>query len=54
MNYYNERKEKLIKDDLSEYALKQLLLNNLDDFLNQLGIGFNYVGNEYKIKINNC
>ena len=42
-----------LKDDLSEYALKQLLLNNLDDFLSQLGIGFTYVGNEYKIKIGN-
>ena len=42
-----------LKDDLSEYALKQLLLNNLDDYLNQLGIGFTYVGNEYKIKIGN-
>jgi len=26
-------------------------LNNLDDFLIQLGIGFTYVGNEYKIKL---
>ena len=43
----------LLKDDFSEYALKQVLLNNLDDFLNQLGIGFTYVGNEYKIKIDN-
>lgn len=42
-----------LKEDLSEYVLKQLLLNNLDDFLNQLGIGFTYVGNEYKIKIDN-
>ena len=46
-------KSSSLKDDLSEYALKQLLLNNLDDFLNQLGIGFTYVGNEYKIKIGN-
>ena len=46
-------KSNSLKDDLSEYALKQLLLNNLDDFLNQLGIGFTYVGNEYKIKIGN-
>ena len=38
---------------LSEYSLKQLILNNLDDFLNQLGIGFTYVGNEYKIKLGN-
>ena len=41
-----------LKGELTEYALKQLLLNNLDDFLRQLGIGFTYVGNEYKIKMN--
>ena len=41
----------LLKDDLSEYVLKQAILNNIDDFLKQLGIGFTYVGNEYKIKI---
>lgn len=41
-----------LKAELTEYALKQLLLNNLDDFLRQLGIGFTYVGNEYKIKMN--
>ena len=46
-------KSNSLREDLSEYALKQLLLNNLDDFLNQLGIGFTYVGNEYKIKIGN-
>lgn len=40
-----------LKDEISEYALKQALLNNIDDFLRQLGIGFTYVGNEYKIKI---
>ena len=42
-----------LKEELSEYALKQSILNNLDDFLNQLGIGFTYVGNEYKIKVGN-
>jgi predicted nuclease of restriction endonuclease-like (RecB) superfamily len=41
------------KEKLSEYALKQLILNNLDDFLNQLGFGYAYIGNEYKIKIGN-
>ena len=46
-------KSNSLREDLSEYALKQLLLNNLDDFLNQLGTGFTYVGNEYKIKIGN-
>ena len=40
-----------LKEDLTEYALKQLILNNLDDFLTQLGVSFTYVGNEYKIKI---
>ena len=40
-----------LKESLTEYSLKQLILNNIDDFLNQLGISFTYVGNEYKIKI---
>ena len=47
----------IIKSDngtkLSEYALKQVILNNLDDFLRQLGNGFTYVGNEYKIMLGN-
>ena len=42
-----------LKEELSEYALKELLLNDLDDFLNQLGMGFTYIGNEYKIKVGN-
>lgn len=42
-----------LNEELSEYALKQLILNNLDDFLNQLGVGFTYVSNEYKIKVGN-
>ena len=44
-------KSNLSKENLSEYALKQAILNNIDDFLRQLGIGFTYVGNEYPIKI---
>ena len=44
-------KSGLLKEEISEYALKQAILNNIDDFLRQLGIGFTYVGNEYKIKI---
>ena len=46
-------KSNLLKEDLSEYALKEVILNNIDDFLRQLGIGFTYVGNEYKIKVGN-
>ncbi len=39
--------------DVSEYVLHQLILENIDDFLKELGVGFTYVGNEYKIKIGN-
>ena len=46
-------KSNILKENVSEYALKQAILNNLDDFLRQLGIGFTYVGNEYKIKLGN-
>ena len=45
--------KKETNDELSEYVLKQLILNHLDDFLNQLGFGFTYVGNEYRIKLGN-
>ena len=38
---------------LTEYALKQNILVNLDQFLKQLGESFSYIGNEYRIKINN-
>lgn len=38
---------------LNEYAIKQAILNNLDEFLFQLGYGFTYVGSEYKIKLGN-
>ena len=39
------------KEKLSEYALHQLILENIDDFLKELGIGFAYIGSEVKIKI---
>ena len=41
------------QEKLTEYALKQAILNNLDNFLKQFGNGFSYIGNEYKIKIGN-
>ena len=41
------------QENLSEYALKEAILNNLDNFLKQLGDGFSYIGSEYKIKIRN-
>ena len=44
-------KSEVNQEKLSEYALKEAILNNLDNFLKQLGNGFLYAGNEYKIKI---
>ena len=38
---------------ISEKALKNLILEDLDNFILELGNGFTYVGNEYKIKIGN-
>ena len=38
-------------EDLNEYALHQTILENMDDFLKELGIGFAYIGSEVKIKI---
>ena len=46
-------KTEINQEKMTEYALKQAKLNNLDNFLNQLGSGFLYGGNEYKIKIGN-
>ena len=46
-------KTEINKEKLTEYALKEAILNNLDNFLKQLGNGFTYAGNEYKIKIGN-
>jgi predicted nuclease of restriction endonuclease-like (RecB) superfamily len=37
--------------DISEKILKQLILEDLDNFLNELGEGFTYIKNEYKIKL---
>ena len=38
---------------ISEVALKEIILNDLDNFLKQLGNGFCYIEQEYKIKIGN-
>ena len=37
--------------EMSEKLLKQLILEDLDNFLAELGDGFTYVKNEYKIKL---
>ena len=41
------------QEKITEYALKEAILSNLDNFLKELGKGFSYIGNEYKIKIEN-
>ena len=38
-------------DKITEYDLKNMILQNIDDFLRSLGNGFMYVGNEYKLNI---
>ena len=48
----NKTKNKLISKEKLE--IEDLVPNpiiNLDDFLRQLGTGFSYIGNEYKIKV---
>lgn len=42
-----------LNEKITEYALKEAISNNLDEFLLQLGNGFSYVGNEYKIRCEN-
>ena len=41
------------KENISEKILKDLILEDLDNFLLELGEGFTYIRNEYKIKIGN-
>ena len=38
---------------ISEIILKELILEDLDNFLKELGSGFCYIDNEYKIKLGN-
>ena len=62
INENNNKIEELIKNPIiipnnlnyeiiNEKRLKYLILDNLDYFLKELGNGFTYIGNEYKIKI---
>ena len=44
-------KNKYNNDFISEKMLKQLILEDLDNFLIELGEGFTYIKNEYKIKL---
>jgi len=40
-----------IPEKITEYALHNIILENMDNFLKELGVGFAYIGHEVKIKI---
>ena len=42
-----------IKEKISEKLLKKLILEDIDNFLKELGSGFCYIESEYKLKFNN-
>lgn len=44
-------KNKYNYEDISEKVLQKLILEDLPSFLKELGNGFSYIDNEYKIKI---
>ncbi len=44
-------KNKYDYKNISEKILKQLILEDMDNFLKELGDGFSYIKNEYKIKL---
>ena len=44
-------KNNLDYNDISEKILKKLILEDIDSFLDELGTGFSYIKNEYKLKI---
>ena len=46
-------KNKFNTEDISENMLKQLILEDIENFLTELGIGFTFIKSEYKIKIDN-
>ncbi len=44
---------KNIPEQVTEYALHNIILENMSDFLKELGEGFSYIDHEVKIKIGN-
>ena len=40
-------------ENVSEKILQKLILENMSSFLKELGPGFSYIDNEYKIKLGN-
>ena len=46
-------KNKFNNNDISEKMLQQLIVDNMEDFLLELGNGFCFIKSEYKIKLGN-
>ena len=46
-----KNKSNLDTNNIREKVLKELIIDNIEDFLRQLGNGYCYVGSEYKIKL---
>lgn len=46
-------KNSLNYEKISEKVLKQLILEDIENFMRELGDGFSYIDNEYKIKLGN-
>jgi len=44
-------KTKNVPEKITEYMLHNLILENIESFLKELGIGFSFIGHEVKIKI---
>jgi len=54
MKYFYEMYEDFcpqLEDNSNEKVLKEALLNNITQFLLELGTGFAYIGKEYKLQI---
>ncbi len=51
--YINAYNNNVDKENIEEKALKSFILRDIDNFLLQLGNGFTYAANEYKIQIGN-
>ena len=42
-----------LKDEINEKYLQSIIVNNISSFIEQLGDGFSFIKNEYKLKIGN-
>ena len=45
------KNNKYKSDKITEKILHNMILENIEDFMNELGSGYSFIGSEYKIKI---